>query len=223
MLSYKNIYLLGTSHIAQESIDKVKEVIETKKPDIVAVELDKKRVYALFNKRRPSIKDIKVLGIKGFFISLIGSYIEKKLGKLVGVAPGSEMKAAINLARKNKIAIALIDQDIGITLKKLSKSITWREKLRFLKEIIKGIITRKPQIEPFDIRKVPPKETIEKMIKMVKKSYPNVYKVLIEERNEVMAKNLYSLMTNNQNKTIFAIVGAGHEEGIIKVLRGNSR
>ena len=61
------------------------------------------------------------------------------------------------------------------------------------------------------------------MIQMVKQSYPNVYKVLVEERNQVMAKNLYSLMTNNPDKKIFAIVGAGHEEGIIKILRGNSR
>ncbi len=223
MLSYRNIYLLGTSHIAQESIDQVKEFIEAKKPEIIAVELDQKRVYALFHKKKLSIKDIKQLGVKGFLINLVGAYIEKKLGKLVGVHPGSEMKTAIKLAKKHKLTMALIDQDISITLKRLSKSITWREKLRFIKEIIKGIITRKQQIEPFDLKKTPPKETIEKMIQMVKQSYPNVYKVLVEERNQVMAKNLYSLMTNNPDKKIFAIVGAGHEEGIIKILRGNSR
>ncbi|MBI2106814.1 TraB/GumN family protein [Candidatus Woesearchaeota archaeon] len=221
MLSYRNIYLLGTSHIAQESIDKVKEFIEAKKPEIVAIELDQKRVYALFQEKKLSIKDIRYLGIKGFLMNLIGAYIEKKLGKLVGVTPGSEMKTAIKLAKKHKLAIALIDQDISITLKKLSKSVTWREKLRFVKEIIKGLITRKPQIEPFDLRKIPPKETIEKMVQIVKNSYPNVYNVLIEERNHVMAKNLYSLMTNNPTKTIFAIVGAGHEEGIIKIIKGN--
>lgn len=223
MLSYRNIYLLGTSHIAQESINQVKEFIEAKKPEIVAIELDQKRVYALFHKRKLNIKDLRVLGVKGFLINFIGAYIEKKLGKLVGVTPGSEMKTAIKLAKKHKLTIALIDQDISITLKKLSKSITWKEKLRFIREVIKGIITRKPQIEPFDLRKTPPKETIEKIIQMVKQSYPNVYKVLVEERNHIMAKNLYSLMTNNPDKKIFAIVGAGHEEGIIKILKGSSR
>lgn len=223
MIAYRNIYLLGTSHIAQESIDKVSEFIESKKPDIVAIELDQRRAHALFNKRKLSIKDITHLGVKGFLINLIGAYIEKKLGKLVGVTPGSEMKIAITLAKKQKLRIALIDQDIGITLNKLSKSITWKEKLRFVKDIVKGIITRKPQIESFDLRKIPPKETIEKMIQMVKESYPNVYNVLIEERNQVMAKNLNSLMSNNPDKTIFAIVGAGHEEGIIQILKRNTR
>src|SRR3989344_7482429 len=221
MLSYRNIYLRGTSHVAQESVDKVKEFIESKKPEIIAIELDQNRAYALFHKRKLSLKDIRHLGVKGFLINLIGVYIEKKLGKLVGVTPGSEMKTAIKLAKKQKLAIALIDQDIGITLKKLSKSVTWREKLRFVKEIIKGLITRKPQIEPFDLRKVPPKKTIKKMISLIRTNYPGVYKVLIEERNQIMAKNLYSLMTNNPDKIIFAIVGAGHEEDILKIIRRN--
>jgi len=221
MQSYKNIYLLGTSHISVESINQVKEFIESNKPEIVAIELDKKRLYSLLHKRKLKLSDVKSLGIKGFIIHLIAAYIEKKLGKLVGTSPGDEMKTAINLVKEHKLSLALIDQDIEITLKKLAKAITWREKLRFAKEIIKGLITRKPQIEPFDLRKVPPKKTIKKMISLIRTNYPGVYKVLIEERNEVMAKNLYNLITKYPDKKIFAIVGAGHEEDILKIIRRN--
>ncbi|MBS3156089.1 TraB/GumN family protein [Candidatus Woesearchaeota archaeon] len=221
MQSYKNIYLLGTSHISVESINQVKEFIESNKPEIVAIELDKKRLYSLLHKRKLKLSDVKSLGIKGFIIHLIAAYIEKKLGKLVGTSPGDEMKTAINLVKEHKLSLALIDQDIEITLKKLAKAITWREKLRFVKEIIKGLITRKPQIEPFDLRKVPPKKTIKKMISLIRTNYPGVYKVLIEERNEVMAKNLYNLITKYPDKKIFAIVGAGHEEDILKIIRRN--
>ena len=35
--------------------------------------------------------------------------------------PGSEMKAAINYAKKEKSKIALIDQNIEFTIKKISK------------------------------------------------------------------------------------------------------
>src|SRR3989344_3808347 len=218
MQSYKNIYLLGTSHISVESINQVKEFIESNKPEIVAIELDKKRLYSLLHKRKLKLSDVKSLGIKGFIIHLIAAYIEKKLGKLVGTSPGDEMKTAINLVKEHKLSLALIDQDIEITLKKLAKAITWREKLRFVKEIIKGLITRKPQIEPFDLRKVPPKKTIKKMISLIRTNYPGVYKVLIEERNEVMAKNLYNLITKYPDKKIFAIVGAGHEEDIFTII-----
>lgn len=219
MQSYKNIYLLGTSHISIESVTQVKEFISSKRPDIIAIELDKKRLYSILHKRKLKVSDIRFLGIKGFLINWIGAYIEKKLGKLVGTAPGSEMKAAIILAKEQKLQLALIDQPIDVTIKKLTKEITWKEKLRFIKDIIKGVITRKPQIKPFDLRKVPPKETIKKMIEIVRDSYPNVYKVLIKERNEIMAKNLYNLTTKYPDKKVFAIVGAGHEEDILKIVK----
>ncbi len=223
MQSYKNIYLLGTSHISIESVNQVRGFIESKRPEFIAIELDKKRLFSLLNKKKLEFRDISILGIKGFLINLIGSYIEKKLGKLVGTSPGSEMKVAIELAREHKLKLALIDQEIDITLKRLSKAITWREKLRFIKDIVKGLITRKPQIKPFDLRKVPPKSTIRKIISLVKKSYPSIYKVLIKERNEVMAKNLYNLMTKYPDSKILAIIGAGHEEDIAKILKRSFR
>ena len=128
-MQYKNLAIIGTSHIAKQSLEEVEKAIEEGKPDIVALELDRKRLYSLMNKeeRKISIYDIRRVGFKGFIFSLIGAWAEKKLGKIVGVAPGSEMKKAVMLARKYKLKIALIDQDIEITLRRFSKALTWRE------------------------------------------------------------------------------------------------
>ena len=38
-----NIILVGTAHISQKSVDEVRETIERYKPDVVAVELCKRR------------------------------------------------------------------------------------------------------------------------------------------------------------------------------------
>ena len=54
-MQYKNLILLGTSHIAKQSLDDVKRVIEEKKPDIVALELDQRRLYALLHKKEKRI------------------------------------------------------------------------------------------------------------------------------------------------------------------------
>ncbi|GAF88683.1 unnamed protein product, partial [marine sediment metagenome] len=190
------------------------------KPDIIALELDKKRLYALMHgkKGKISIYDLRKIGIKGFLFSLIGAWAEKKLGELVGVSPGSEMISAIKLAKKNKIKIALIDQDIEITLKRFSESLTWKEKWNFFVDVVKAVIFRKREVE-FDLTKVPSKKIIKKLIGKVKKRYPNIYKVLIEERNYVMGNNLRGLMTANDDKKILAIVGAGHEEDLIEIIR----
>ena len=196
-MDYNNLTIIGTSHIAKQSLDDVGKAIEEGKPGIIALELDERRLYGLFRKPgKIRLYDIKRVGIKGFLFSLIGAWAEKKLGKMVGVAPGSEMKNAVRLAKKYNIQIALIDQDIEITLKRFSKSLTWKEKWNFIADILKAIFMRKKVIE-FDLTKVPSKKVIKKLVGEVKKRYPNIYKVLIEERNEVMANNLKKIMELN--------------------------
>lgn len=216
---YNNLIILGTSHIAKQSLEEVEKAIKENKPDIIALELDRKRLYSLF--KRPSrirIYDIRRIGIKGFIFSLIGAWAEKKLGSMVGVAPGSEMKRAIKLARKNGLKIALIDQDIEVTLRRFSKSLTWREKWNFIVDIAKALFAKNKVIE-FDLTKVPSKEVIKKLIAKVKERYPNVYKVLIEERNEFMANNIHKIMSEYPDKKILVIVGAGHEDDILNLIK----
>lgn len=221
---YENLVLIGTSHIAKQSLEEVKGIIEKEKPDIIALELDQQRLYGLMSRKKPkamSIFDIRKVGFKGFIFSLIGAWAGKKLGELVGVSPGSEMKTAIRMAKKNKIKIALIDQDIGITLRRFSKALSWKEKWNFFVDILKAFVLRKAEVE-FDLSTVPDERVIKKMINKVKTRYPNIYRVLIEERNVIMAGNLSRLMEGNKDKKIVAIVGAGHEEEILKLVKKTS-
>ncbi len=117
-MKFKNLTIIGTSHIAKQSIKEVQIVILKEEPDIVALELDKRRLTALLSEKKSkiTIKDIKHVGLKGWIFSIIGAWVEKKLGDQVGVSPGSDMVAAFKAARKAKAKVALIDQDIEITL-----------------------------------------------------------------------------------------------------------
>jgi len=223
---YKNLNIIGTSHIARQSVNSVKNTILKEKPDIVALELDKNRLYGLMHdqKRKISISAIPKIGFKGFLFSWIGSIIQKKLGDYVGVSPGSEMKTAIRLAKKQKARIALIDQNIEITLKRFSRALTWKEKWNLLVDIFNGIVLRKNELEDlnikkFDLTKVPSKEIIKKLINKMRERYPNICRVLIDERNKIMAKNLSYLMKEHPEKNILAVVGAGHEEEIIGLIK----
>lgn len=219
MITYNNLTIIGTSHISIESIKEVENFIINNKPNIIALELDQKRFYSLQHKAQLKLKDVFQLGIKAFILNLIGAYIEKKLGEIVKVSPGSEMKTAIKLAKKYNLEISLIDQDITITLKRLIKELTLKEKFKFVYDIIKSLIKR-PKI-PFDLTKVPSKKIIKELISKLKKDYPSVYKTLIHERNIIMTKNLNKLINNYPNKKILAIIGIGHEEDIIKLIKRN--
>ncbi|MFC1690992.1 TraB/GumN family protein [Nanoarchaeota archaeon] len=223
---FKNLILIGTSHIAKQSIKEVKETINTHLPVVVAVELDQRRLAAVMN---PTNKTdywslIKHVGLTGFLFTLLGSYVQKKLGKYVNTMPGSEMKTAIKEAKKNKLKVALIDQDIAITMRNFSDTITWKERWQFVKDMFWGIFYQKKMLrdyglENFDLRTVPGTEMIAKMMKVMKKSYPNVYKSLLADRNKVMARRLWVIMNKYPEDKIVAVVGAGHEEGILKILK----
>ena len=219
-MKYKNLVFLGTSHIAKQSLEEVKRVIDEEKPDIIALELDNNRLPALMSKapRKIELRSIRYIGLKGFLFSLFGAWAERKLGKLVGVAPGSEMRQAVSIAKKNNIKLALVDQDIKITLQRLSKSITWKEKWNFLADIAKAVFAGKKEIE-FDLTKVPDKKIIKKLTDKLKERYPNVYKVLIEERNKVIASNIKNLMDSSQDKKILVILGAGHIDEVLELIK----
>ncbi|MDP7506147.1 MAG: TraB/GumN family protein [Candidatus Woesearchaeota archaeon] len=226
-MKFKNLIIVGTSHIAKQSMREVEEAVSNNKPDIIAIELDRRRFIALMHKKkgkkdRIRLRDIRRIGVKGYLFSLIGGYVQKKLGKIVGVVPGSDMKKAIKLAKKNNLQIALIDQDIEVTLKKFSKSFTWREKWHIVADIFKGIFFRKNVVQ-FDLSKVPDEQVIKKMMKEVKVRYPNLYRVLVTERNKIMAVNLFKIMKEHPDKKILAVVGAGHAEDMMKIIEGKHR
>ncbi len=221
----RHIKIIGTSHIAKQSVNEIRKAITDDKPDIVALELDVQRAASLLQKEKNkvSLTDIAGIGLKGYLFVKIGQYIQQKLGKMVGVSPGSEMKAALELARKRNLQAAFIDQPIRITLKKFSKALTWREKGRFIADFFKGIFFRKKQmqefgLESFDLSKVPEKELIKKMIGQLKKRYPNLHKVLVDDRNKYMVKQIVKLLRDHPRKKILVVVGAGHQEGMEKLL-----
>jgi pheromone shutdown-related protein TraB len=219
-----SITILGTSHIAKQSQTEVQEAIVQGKPDIVAIELDRKRFPSLFEKKRQSVRfsDVFRVGVKGFLFAAFGAWAEKKLGDSVGVKPGAEMKAAVIEARKIKAKIALIDQDIEITLRRLSSALTWKEKWNFIADIFKGMFSRQPEFS-FDLRTVPKEEIIKRMIAKLKVRYPSIHRVLIDERNVVMARNLNRIRRENPAKKIIAVVGAGHKEGLEELLSQTSQ
>jgi len=227
-MEYRNLTLIGTSHIARQSLEEIKTAFSQIKPGIVAVELDQRRLASLFSKEqsRVGIADIMRIGVKGYLFALIGGWLQRKLGNIVGVAPGSEMKLAVELAKKENAKIALIDQDIEITLRKFSQRLSWREKFRFLGDIFRSVFFKKKALRELgikdpniDLAKVPDKELVAKLIKQLEKRYPNVYDVLVKQRNKVMANNLHHIMQQYPSEKILAVVGAGHEEEMIEMVK----
>ncbi|HIH55511.1 TraB/GumN family protein [Candidatus Woesearchaeota archaeon] len=213
-----SLKIIGTSHIAKQSIDEITRTFKSYDPDIVCVELDPKRLHALMTDAKPdySLAGIKRYGLQGYLFAVIGGFIQKKLGNVVGTKPGSDMLTAVNLSRINKKQLMLVDQDIEITLKRFSKEFTFKDKMRLLWDIIKSPFGKKIKI---NLNEVPKEKIIEQMIGQIRERYPSLYGVLIQERNVVMAKNINKIKEKNPDKKILVIIGAGHEKDLLKLIQ----
>ncbi len=238
-MKYGNLTVIGTSHIAKDSVNRVKEAILAEKPGIVAVELDHARLHVLLSGQKPrfSLSMIKVMGLTGTIFFLIGSFLQKRLGKLIGTVPGEEMRAAVELARQNGTRVALIDQPFNITMGRIS-GINLMEKLKLVRDILFGMagfeketqivqgtigpIRKKANWEmhmELDLTKVPPESFVRMAMKKVKGRYPQLYKALVTDRDNYMAKMLATIMRTEPQSMIVAVVGAGHEKEIIRLVR----
>ena len=73
-------------------------------------------------------------------------------------------------------------------------------------------------MEGFDLHSVPEQQVILKIINQMKKQYPSIYKTIIADRDKFMVKQLVKIMREYPEKKILAVVGAGHQEGMTKLL-----
>ncbi|MBN2881624.1 TraB/GumN family protein [Candidatus Woesearchaeota archaeon] len=223
-MEYRNLVIIGTSHVSSESVKKIQTEIELGF-DVVAIELDKKRLYALLHpeavSKKFSLSMIFKVGVKGFIFGLIAKTVQDKIGKSLGIKPGSDMLEAFTQARSRKIPVSLIDSDLELVLSKISKKLTFKEKFRFVKHLLFSLFFPKQYAKKYglvslDLSKVPSSDMIRELMLKMKSDFPTIYSVLVEERNYLMARRLYFLM--HKNRRVLAVVGAGHEEDIIKIV-----
>ncbi len=224
---HERFVLVGTSHVADESVKNIKLAMEKYKPEVVGIELDTERFRALMSNqnedsgktKNKEYQAIKHIGMFGFLFAKLAGFTQEKIAKSLNIQPGIDMKSAYEISRENKIPVALIDQDIRITLKRLSL-ISFKQKVGMCFSILtSGFNKEYKKLANMDFRKIPDSETVVKMIDIIKKEAPCLYKVLIADRNKFMCNKLIDLSNIHQNGYIMAVVGAGHISGMVKILK----
>ena len=154
--------------------------------------------------------------MRGFLFATIASWVQRKIGSSIGLVPGADMLTAYKSAQAVGARVALIDRHIQVTLKKISARLTWREKWCFFVDILKAVFNVRPSIS-FDLSSVPDKEVISALMDEFKSRYPTLYDVLVVERNKHMSVHLARLIENSEGLVV-AVVGAGHEEELQKLV-----
>lgn len=224
------IYFIGTLHIAIDSVTFVRKTIESLELDCVMIELDEIRYQNLLHpeekhqEKESKIDKIDNNDIEGpdlIFKTL--HKIQQEIGESLGLIPGMEMVSAINAVRQHNIPIKLIDQPIMVTFQRLNElnDSAKKEQDEFINLLKENPIDTKDS-EIYDlIEEFKNPGFIKRLIEEFRESYPNLNKILIEERNEYMVNQVLDYMLKNPSHRILIIVGAGHLEELIRLTKEN--
>jgi pheromone shutdown-related protein TraB len=211
----REIVLVGTAHVSRASVEDVRGIIASEKPDRVCVELDEGRYTSLLKGSTWQELDIgKVIRDgKGFLLlsNLVLSSFQRRLGTDLGVKPGEEMLTAVQAAQELGIPHSLCDRNIQITLRRAwSKTGVWG-KSKMLAAMISSVFTDE-KLGPEEIEKLKQKDILAAMMDELAEFLPAAKEVLIDERDRYLAVKIMQA----EGRKIVAVVGAGHLAGITR-------
>ena len=218
IINGKEFFIIGTAHISQNSADLVREVISNEKPDVVCVELDKQRYKALSEKKKWEELDLKQLikekQLSTLLINILLASYQKKLGEKLGVKPGVELLEATKVAKEFNIPIELIDRDVRVTLKRAWNSMGFWQKMKLMTVGLASVFEEE-EISEEKLDEIKQKDVLNEMMAEMGKQMPVLKKVLIDERDSYLMQKMKEV----DAKKIVSIVGAGHVNGIIELLK----
>jgi pheromone shutdown-related protein TraB len=208
------IVLIGTAHISPTSVAEVEGTIRSQRPKQVLVELDAGRLKALRDPEAWLNTDIiQVLKQKKqhlFLLQLYLSAMQSNMGRETGVAPGTELLRAVQVAEEVGAEVVLIDREVAITLKRGFGAMGGWAKLRLFWNVWMQVLTP-GRSEPMDVEKMLEQDAITEMTEQFAKFAPVVKVALIDERDAYMASHIQERAAKG---ALVAVVGAGHVAGI---------
>lgn len=198
------VTLIGTGHVFDIG-SRVREEIRRRSPQVVGIELDAPRFHALRNRNRDR---------RGLPLAYrILADFQTRIANEYGVEAGDEMLAASEEARALGVPLALIDADAQKTFAKLRREMGFLEKTRLLGTLVASLLI--------------PGKSIDKQVDEMQDNYaayfeqmadkfPTLKRVLLDERNEHMARALREMTTTQER--VVAVMGDGHVDGVRAIL-----
>lgn len=216
-LADKTILLVGTAHISQQSTDLVKKIIEQECPDAVCIELDDKRYAALSKRTQWENLDLKQVvrskQLATLMVNLILAAYQKKLGGQLGVMPGAELLTAAQTAEQLGIPMALCDRDVRVTLRRAWRATSLVKKGYLLATLLTSLFDT-TELDEERLTEMRRKDVLSELINELGAALPHTKAVLIDERDVYMAEKI----KQTAGRRLVAVVGAGHMEGIKRVI-----
>ncbi|MCK5548844.1 MAG: TraB/GumN family protein [Thermoplasmata archaeon] len=197
------ITLVGVGHVF-ELRRQVRGIILKRRPEVVCIELDRGRFEAMLSKTRT--------GDAPFMYKLL-ALLQRYIASRYEVQLGEEMLTAARAAKEIGAKLAFIDMDAAVFYQRVMATMSFPEKVKMLFGSFTGLFIRKKRIDQ-ELEKFETNE--EEYMEMFEKQMPSVKKVLVDDRNDHMARAIREI--NKDHHEVVAVVGDGHVEGIRKLI-----
>ncbi|XP_057798140.1 uncharacterized protein LOC131014249 [Salvia miltiorrhiza] len=225
------IWIIGTTHVSQESASHVERVIRAVKPENVVVELCRSRAGIMYipengdqnQQLRSSMfslsgtgffgaigRSINLGGQTALALRLLLATFSSKVSSDINRPFGDEFRAARKVAEEIGAQLVLGDRPIEITLERAWCSLKWKEKLSLVSTIIRGMTSSvKPLEEPIG------GDSSFELYEQLSLSYPSLLPPLIHERDTFLAWSLKRSKAVNKSENVVGVIGKGHMNGVI--------
>lgn len=207
------VVFVAVIHTDLESVEEARKVVREVRPTVVAVELDHERYEHLSN---PNVHDeiapMPLTGDTAQDLMQQLAIMEQTLGGITGSNVGDEMMAAIEEGHAVKAKIALVDRPMKATIQAMM-TVPLNELYgltNMLPDATKDIADG-GGTDLLDMLKQD--GAIEDILEQFRSEFPGLTRVLIEERDQYVAKALHFILNDIQGK-IVVVLGAGHIQGV---------
>lgn len=198
------ITIIGVGHVFAIS-ENVKELIRSRRPEVVCLELDPARYRALLERTESTRVPIQYRLL---------AYVQKRMASKFGSEVGDEMLAAAKAAGEIGAKVALIDMDASKVFALLWRRMSFKEKMHLFGGAIVGLFITKETVE----KEMEKYETQgDQYMAVLSEGFPAVKEVLIDDRNKHMARQISAILV--EHPSIVAVVGDGHVAGLVEALR----
>ena len=214
-----SVRVVGTAHVSADSVERVREVVDEERPDMVAVELDEGRYRQMQGEVAQDLEPSDLLEgntIFQFIAYWMLSYVQARMGDRFDIQPGADMQAAIDAAERVGSGVALVDRDIQTTIQRFWARMTFFEKIRMVWELCLAMLGVGGEDEDIDIEELTDGDVVTAMMEEFRQFSPGGAEALIDERDAFIAHRLVALRKAGHD--VVAVVGAGHQAGIEKYL-----
>ncbi|TDT43183.1 pheromone shutdown-related protein TraB [Halospina denitrificans] len=217
--------LVGTAHVSKASADEVSELIRSGEYDAVALELCDSRYENLSNPDRMASMDLFQVIREGragmVAANLAMSAFQQRVAEQSGIEPGAEMRAALHEAEVAGLPVSMVDRDIGTTLKRVWRNVSWWQRMQLGSGLFASLITRET-VSPESIEQLKEGDVLESTFAEFAEQSEKLYEPLITERDRYMALRLMEDMADKGYRNVLVVIGAGHLKGLRAHLEGEN-